>query len=225
MTPHQPNRNLLDELAADAPMDRMRARVDALATKVQAAEAPTLEALESETLKNADLRQQKPRSFRTRWPIAAILALAMLGLARWLSFQPASPSGTDPPLAQAEPSHATTQGLNAASALDRLAAVYRAADRIEDWRTLESFLIERLSNDASVNVRLAALDVLLEHIDVANRFAELTEALERQDADIVRAHFGYRLGIQLPPGRLTELLTEPALHPAARSALEMKEVS
>ena len=189
--PEKP-KNPLDELAADAPIERMRARFDELI-----AESP---------------RRSGRRRLRMAWAAAALLALAGAWALR--NGEPSAPG------AGAE-IDAVLRMLQAPSVFERLRGVNAAAGLAGSSPYVEGLLLERLRHDASVNVRLAALDVLLSPEHEAPAPGPLIEALAVQETAIVQAHLGHRLRLRrlLSRAALERLLELPAVHPETRKAL------
>lgn len=198
MSSRDGQRNLLDQLADGAPVERMRARFDELI-----AEPAT---------------GRWRRSARLVWAGAALVVIAgALGL-QLQSSRPRAP--------QAE-ARKVLGMLEASSVFERLRGVNAASGLEESWPDVELALLERLEGDESVNVRLAALDALLARHDSATTPVRLVEALATQETAIVQAHLGNRLRRRqlLTPAELERVLKRPTIHDEARETLERLEES
>ena len=190
--------NLLDQLAATAPVERMRARWSALLS-----DAP------------------RRRSWHLPWGLAA--AVATVALAAVLIWRSAPPE-TRATETEAE-IQITLARLRAPSTFERLQGVRAAADRPRIEPALRRALLDRLDHDPSVNVRLAVLDTLLSHPDGPPEVARLVRSLEAQHTAIVQAHLGYRLRRRrlVSETELARIIAQPTVRGAAREALARLE--
>lgn len=194
-----PRENFLDELAADAPVRRMRSRLDGLL-----AEPP---------------RGSLAWPRRLAWAAAALALLAGL-TAVWQRLP--GPADRDPRL------NAVFELLEAPSTFERLRGVNTAAELAGAFPSLRSALFARVERDGSVNVRLAAIEALLSHdglgLPESNR---LTSLLLAQETAIVQAHLALRLRQRelLSPAELERLLEGRGIHRDAREAIIRSEAS
>jgi hypothetical protein len=165
MTDHLKDDNLLDQLSADAPVNRMRSRFDAVLARPP--------------------QRTRPAVAWTSLAAASILLVAGL-LA--LSYR----SQTPPTGIQAGDLE-ILELLEAPSTFDRLRGINAAAELSVLTPEVDLALLERLEEDTSVNVRLLALEVLLSR-DVPQVVRErLPSTFTTQDTAIVQAHLGYQL--------------------------------
>lgn len=190
--------NLLDELSADAPLQRMRTRFD-------------------------ELLEQPGEPARSKASWLAWAAAAVLVIAGFLALRQPSPAPT--PLQPK--THAVLEMLEAPSAFERLRAVNAVADLPEAWPALSSSLLERLEQDGSVNVRLSALGVLLDQDLSTVESDRLARALGVQETAILQAHLGHGLRRRQLVSRpeLQRMLEEPEIHSEVRKALIRLEES
>lgn len=198
MTARDPDRNLLDELAADAPIERMRSRFDTLLA------AP-------------------PQEGRRSMPWLASAAAVLLLLGGLLVARLQAPSRG----ASGARVQAVLEMLEAPSPFDRLRGANAAADLERPPTPLVAALLDRLETDDSVNVRLAALDALLAPDSPAVDPDRLTASLVSQRTAIVQAHLGFQLRRRnlLSRGELDRLLERPEIQTDARNTLIRMEES
>lgn len=190
--------NLLDELAADAPIGRMRSRF-------------------------AELMARTPRESRRpptglAWAAAAVLVVAGLLV---LGRRPPTPEDLDPR------AQVVLELLRAPSTFERLRGVNAAADLQDAVPSLRSALLDRLELDDSVNVRLSALGVLVGQDLATQESDRLIRALLKQETAIVQAHLGYGLRRRhlLSRSQLDRVLQNPGIQGEARTALTRLEES
>ncbi|MEM7482907.1 MAG: hypothetical protein AAF481_17165 [Acidobacteriota bacterium] len=188
--------HLLDDLAADAPMRRMRSRFESLMK-----EKP---------------RGRKSPSRWLAWAAAAVLAVA--------GFLALRPTPTPPPDDLGDP-RIVLALLQDPSTFERLRGVSAAGDLGPAQPLLTEALLRRLEEDDSLNVRLLALEILLDQDLAVDQTDRLIELLMLQETAIVQAHLGLRLRQQrfVSPRDFEHLIARPEVLRQARVALSPKE--
>ena len=189
--------NLLDQLAADAPLGRMRSRLDELVSQPPAA-VP---------------------SPAVRLALAAVV-VAAIATALFLF------RGTPTPTPTA-PAGAVLELLEARSTFERLRGVNAAAGGLEEEPAVRAALLRRLEEDPSLNVRLASLQALLSATPDGRQIDRLLRGVAGQETAIVQAHIGHQLRRRglLTEAELSRLIAQPGFHAEAREALIRAEDS
>ena len=190
--------DLLDELAADAPEEKMRSRFE-------------------ELLDEPGRRPRRPAAWMG-WAAAAVLAIAVTLAVRQ---QPTAAPESEARI------QAALELLHAPSTFERLRGVNAAAQWLDGSPALNEALLERLTEDDSVSVRLSALDTLLRQSGSTLAPNRLTGAFAAQDTAIVQAHLGHRLlrTRLVSRAELDRLINQTGVHADARRVLLEKETS
>ena len=189
--------NLLDQLAADAPLGRMRSRLD-------------------------ELVSQPPAAFPSSAARLAMAAAVVAAIATALFLFRETPAPT--PTA---PDGAVLALLEAPSTFERLRGVNVAAGRLEKEPALRAELLRRLEEDPSPNVRLASLQALMSATPDDRHVDRLLRGVAGQETAIVQAHISHQLRRRglLTEAELSRLIAQPGFHADAREALIRAEDS
>ena len=192
------DQNLLDELSADAPMQRMRTRFE--------------ESITDSSLPDQEKQHRRPAVWLA-WAAVATIVIGGL-LALWTRSM--APNALDVRV------RAALEMLESNSSFDRLRGVNAAAELPGSGSLLRVALLDLLERDESVNVRLQALAVLVDQDLPADR---LVTALTSQQTAIVQAHLGYQLRRRhlLSRDEMAALLGHPEIHEDARNVLNRLE--
>ena len=190
--------DLLEVLSADAPARRMRRRFEQL-------------------LEEPPRRTVAPVAWAGLAAIFLLMTASLLLLTRGSTSPPADESGTLALVGQ----------LQAPSTFDRLQALQAAAELSEFSPGFERAIVAVIEHDVSVNVRVSAVDVLLDKGLPSLAPESLQRVLLDQQTAIVQAHLGYRMrhrGV-ISKADLERILASPEIAGTARDALLKLEES
>jgi hypothetical protein len=192
----------------DVPHERMRARFHAALAAYEARSAGGLDRL---------IERCWPRRPALQAALAAALLVVGLVAGRWLP----SPVTRDVAALREEVRAIDVALLDHPSASERLRAVQWSRRIASDARVLDA-LLDSVRRDPSLNVRLAAVEALSEHLDRVEIRSGLTAALDEQDAPLMQVTLadvllGADVGGAIPAVR--RLLDRQDLDPAVRDHL------